>query len=75
MIEELAKNLVRHKRKMTIIEKNSLEVIYQHFLKNYDNQSFNILSHNLKLYNESGIDCGEYQKWYRYHKLKLEGKL
>jgi hypothetical protein len=75
MLEELAKNIVRPKRRMTIIEKNSLEVIYQHFLKNYDNSSFNIFSHNLKLYNEAGIDCGDYQRWYRYYKQKLEGKL
>jgi hypothetical protein len=63
------------KRKMNAFEKRSLDLIYQQFVRTYDKEWFNAFSHNLRLYNASGIDCADYQRWYRYYKQKLEGKL
>jgi hypothetical protein len=71
MIETLAKNMVKQKRKMNITESKSLECLKNDFYRSF--LSFDklmVYEHNVKLYEKNGIDTGEHRRTIRYYKNK-----
>jgi hypothetical protein len=71
MIEELAKNIVRKKRKMSITEAKSLECLKQDFYRSFLSfGKLKVYEHNVKLYEKNGIDTGEHRRNIRYYKNK-----